>query len=108
MLKGTHEVSKETIRFIPNELGRVITFNVTDKTCHKHSDGYWAKVMHNGTIMDIGPFDTIEQCKKKYVETKLDIIKKLLVKYKNVLDQEVYDVLKNLTPEGALKLNSCK
>lgn len=112
---GKHEISKTTIRHIPEELGNAITFSVTDSTCYKQvSDigdrphGYYAKIVNKGVLTSIGPYDNKEVCKKKYIEEKLKIIKGLLPKYKDVLDNDTFFVLDNLTIQEAEKLSSLK
>ena len=110
-----HEISKTTIRHIPEELGNAITFSVTDSTCYKQvSDigdrphGYYAKIVNKGVLTSIGPYERVEDCKKKYLEEKVKIIKQLLPKYRTALKADVFSVLSNLTIEEAGKLNSLR
>ena len=112
---GKHEISKATMRHIPEEIGNAITFSVTDSTCYKQvSDigdrphGYYAKVVNKGVLINIGPYNNKEDCKKGYIEEKMKIIKGLLPKYEDILENDVFSVLNNLTPQEAEKLNSLR
>lgn len=109
------EISKDTIRHIPTELGHALRISVTDSTCHKQlSDignrphGYYAKIVNKGVLTSVGPFENIEDCKKRYLEEKVKLIKQLLPKYKDVLEPDVFSILSNLTVEEAVKLESLK
>lgn len=112
---GKHEISVDTVRHIPTEIGNAITFSVSNSTCYKQvSDigdrpkGYYAKVVHKGKLTTIGPFNNIEDCKKRYLEEKVSIIKQVIPKYKDVMEKDVFDVLEKLTTEDAGKLSSLR
>ena len=106
-----HEISLDTVRHIPLEIGNALQLSMTNSTCYKQvsdiSDrphGFYAKVMNNGTLASFGPYSNIEDCKKKYLEEKIKIIKQVLPKYKDMIEKDVFKILDNLTVEDAEKL----
>lgn len=112
---GKKEISKDTVRHIPNEIGDALTFSVSDSTCYKQiSDigdrkhGYYAKIVHKGILSQYGPYETKEDCKKKYVEEKLKIIKGYIPKYENVMSPDIVSILNSLTTENAMRLQDLR
>ena len=106
-----HEISLDTVRYIPLEIGNALQLSITNSTCYKQvSDigdrlhGFYAKVMNNGILSSFGPYSNIEDCKKKYLEEKIKIIKQVLPKYKDMIEKDVFKILDNLTVEDAEKL----
>lgn len=105
---GKKEISVQTVRHLPSEIGDALNFSVSNSTCYRQiSDigdrkhGYYAKIMRKGVLYQYGPFETEDECKDKYFEEKVKILKECVLKYEDILSPDIVSAVSELTVENA-------
>jgi len=104
LVKGNKLYSKDTCCFVPQEVNYLLT--KSDKArgewpigvyFHKASGKFHARLKINGKKKDLGRFSTPEEAFQAYKTAKEAHIKAVATKWKDQLDERVYQALINYT-----------
>lgn len=108
LVKGNKIYNKDACCFVPQEVNYLLT--KSDKARGKYPIGVWfdkqkgkyrAKLKTNGNPQHLGYFNTSEEAFQAYKVAKEAYIKAVATKWKDQLDERVYQALLNYTVDIA-------
>ena len=102
LVKGNKIYSPETCRFVPQEINKLLTNRRNDRglypigvTYEKDRCRFTAQMLCYGKHKRLGSFETPEEAFQAYKTAKESYIKEVAEKWKDSVDDEVYNALMN-------------
>lgn len=106
LVKGNKVYSEDTCCFVPPEINTLFTHVKVNKgdypvgvNSNKKGDKFYARVRAHGARKHLGLYDTPEEAFHVYKEAKEGYIKEVANKWRDQIDQRVYDALLNYEVE---------
>ena len=104
LFKGNKIYSPDTCSFVPKEINMLFVKCKKSRGCYpvgvyKNKNRFIARVRRGGNRVSLGSFDTPEEAFQAYKTAKEKHIKETAEKYKGLISERVYQVLKSYTVE---------